>query len=301
MDAQALDQLSHGLAPTDLQTLMLEVYQSRAAVQSPARLAERHKTGRFVRPSPLDAREILRFDQAAFDAAAHFEAIDLAPLCPLGTVSVLGSVHQNNVVSTSRNNEVVADSTNVMALECAARRRAGIEGVRLCSSHRVTRAQFIDQPNSWAHFRLFALCTAGRDTGSFRLESEAIIDHIGVYIRLINALREVGYEVGKVNVRLTDFTGERGEAVDRILSSLESSFPQVGFNLYPDRETGRGYYSPIGFHLYIDDKEGNRHFLADGGLTDWTAKLVQSKKERLMISGIGSERLVSLFAPGIKR
>jgi len=29
--------------------------------------------------------------------------------------------------------------------------------------------------------------------------------------------------------------------------------------------------------------------VADGGFTDWTARLLQDKKERLMTSGIGTE------------
>ena len=34
--------------------------------------------------------------------------------------------------------------------------------------------------------------------------------------------------------------------------------------------------------------------VGDGGFTDWTAKLVANDKERLLISGLSSERL----APG---
>ena len=37
--------------------------------------------------------------------------------------------------------------------------------------------------------------------------------------------------------------------------------------------------------------------LADGGFTDWTQQLVGSKKERLLISGMGCERVVALFPP----
>ena len=36
-------------------------------------------------------------------------------------------------------------------------------------------------------------------------------------------------------------------------------------------------------------------FIADGGFTDWTAKLLNDAKERLLISGIGSERLIGLL------
>ena len=35
--------------------------------------------------------------------------------------------------------------------------------------------------------------------------------------------------------------------------------------------------------------------LGDGGETDWTARLLQNRKERLYTSGIGLDRLVSLM------
>ena len=42
---------------------------------------------------------------------------------PLGTSSVMANVDRNWAVSTSRNTEVVSDATNVLALECAFRRK----------------------------------------------------------------------------------------------------------------------------------------------------------------------------------
>ena len=69
---------------------------------------------------------------------------------------------QNTVVATSRNTEVVSDSTNVLALECAERRRAqraaGADPaarVRLCTSQRLTRAQNYGRPGLQAHFQIF--------------------------------------------------------------------------------------------------------------------------------------------------
>ncbi len=37
--------------------------------------------------------------------------------------------------------------------------------------------------------------------------------------------------------------------------------------------------------------------LGDGGLTDWLAKLVSSRKERYFVGAIGTELLATLFAP----
>ena len=43
---------------------------------------------------------------------------------------------------------------------------------------------------------------------------------------------------------------------------------------------------------------GAEFFLADGGFTDWTRRLLSDRKERLLISGLGSERFILCFGGG---
>jgi hypothetical protein len=47
--------------------------------------------------------------------------------------------------------------------------------------------------------------------------------------------------------------------------------------------------------MYARDKLGIDYFIVDGGFTDWTQHLSSNRKERLLISGMGSERFVSVF------
>jgi hypothetical protein len=47
--------------------------------------------------------------------------------------------------------------------------------------------------------------------------------------------------------------------------------------------------------MYARDQVGTDYFIVDGGFTDWTQQLLSNRKERLLISGMGSERFVSLF------
>ncbi len=56
-----------------------------------------------------------------------------------------------------------------------------------------------------------------------------------------------------------------------------------------------GYYSGMRFNLFATTDEGEELFLVDGGPTDWTQKLLQNKKERLMTSGMGTERFFLSF------
>lgn len=167
-----LEVLAERLAPTDLQSLLLEVYARRARAGSPGRLLEQYQKNRFVTPSEIDPRRLGEIDRLAWKLLPEgYVPLELAPLCPLGTNSVVATVSQNKVVSTIRNTEVVADS-------------------------------------------------------------------------------------------------------------------------------GRGYYDGACFTISATGSSGDELVLADGGLTAWTRHLLSDQKERLVISGLGVERLCASFSEG---
>ena len=65
--------------------------------------------------------------------------------------------------------EVASDATNQLALEAALRRmeqgRKSHDRIRLAASQRQVRCQPLVDPRHSAHFRIFALVTAGKDEG----------------------------------------------------------------------------------------------------------------------------------------
>src|SRR5688572_11293358 len=133
----AIEGLSHRLAPTDLQSLMMHVYRERSAARTPADLLAQYTRNALVAPSTANPRELIALEALAFEQAGAFEAVDLAPVLPLGLNKVLGGIDQNNCLATIRNSEVLADPTTAMALECAKRRRAGHRDViKLCARGR---------------------------------------------------------------------------------------------------------------------------------------------------------------------
>ena len=298
--------LAEQLTPTDLQSLLLEVYRLRAAKVTPAALLAQHEQNRFVRPAAVNPQVLLEFDRLAFAAAnPPFTPIELAPVTPLGANSVVGLVDQNKAVATSRNTEVVADSTNVLALECAVRRRAHLRRpgnqnklVRLCASHRLLRAQSYGDPLALAHFRLFAFCTAGRDQGGFQFELYALYEQLEVCLRLLNSATAAGYRIAHLRVAVTDLTAGRQEGVLRgaVLDPLAAEFPAVQIGFDPDRPDGRTYYRSACFHIFASDDAGQEYQVGDGGFTTWTQRLLSNAKECLLISGLGTERLCGIFA-----
>jgi hypothetical protein len=61
----------------------------------------------------------------------------------------------------------------------------------------------------------------------------------------------------------------------------------------PTRTHGIGYYRGAAIKLWAD-VDGSPVDLGDGGLTDWTARLLGDAKERCLTSCIAPERLSEL-------
>ncbi len=299
-----VETLAEGLSPSDLQSLLIAVFKRRAELLAPRDLVDQYRHNRFVQLAQVSPVALLEFDRLAYSLLpSGFEPVELAPVAPLGVCSVLGAVSQNNVVSTIRNTEVCSDSTNVLALECARRRRLVLrddvrapDRVKLCASHRLVRAQRFEGSASFPHFRVFGLCTAGRDEGSFRFEIDALAEQIDFYVCLLDAADKLGYQMQNIRVSVTALDERRlGVLQTDVLDILSSRYPGTAFGFDQDRQSGRGYYVDACFGIYVRNQSGTEYFLVDGGFTTWTRQLLSNRKERLLISGIGSERMCVCF------
>src|SRR5437867_6201928 len=146
--------LAERLEPTDLQSLLLDVYRRIAARRQPAAVLADYAANRFVRPSSISPAQLLAWDTLASSLLPpECELVELSPVCPLGACSVVADIGQDRSIATIRNTEVVSDSTNVLALEAACRRRdllpAGPRStspVHLAASHRLVRGQRYRDP-----------------------------------------------------------------------------------------------------------------------------------------------------------
>jgi hypothetical protein len=292
----AVDGLA-GLSAADFTSLMLEVARRRAARETPASLLRRYRGDRFVQPASTDWQVIRTVEDAM---TAHLlpgtDLLMLPPLVPFGTHSVLGPMSQDKVVSTLRAAEVAADPTNGLALEAAVRRRANPRAVaRLAALQRVVRRR--PQPGGLAHFSLLGLATAGRDSGGHRFEREAVAEHAR---SLVAGLTAAG--LGRAQLAVTPLS-PAGETISAALPAELADTP-VEVVLDRDRQAGRGYYRDLCFTLCVAvgersesepaDRSADATWaeVGDGGFTDWTARLTASAKERLLISGVGIDRVL---------
>ncbi len=278
--------LADRIPPSDLNSLWMGVSRRRAAKVTPARLLARYAADRYSRPSNVSPSTMSRLDVLAWSLLPEgWSALDLSPVAPLGTVSAIGPIDQNKVLSTGRPLEVVADSTNVLALEAALHRQALLradprsgERVRLASSHRLLRMQPFDPPAT-QHFRLFGMVDAGRDVGGLSFEIDATREQIDFYLRLLAGAAEIGIEVGEPTVVVLDLGNRR--------PLLEESFNGARVEAAPPD----AYYTDIRFQIYAAGM-----MLVDGGSTAFTRRLLSNDKERIVTSGLGSERLCTLAA-----
>jgi hypothetical protein len=290
--AELLDLLAEELPGADLTTLLLEVFRRRADRLSPADVLRRYRQDRFVSPATVDFAALRRAEDAMLGALPDdFEALVLAPVLPLGAHTATGDVDPRNVIATIRGTEVAADPTNGLALEAAVRRaallresRRSAAPVRLAASQRVIRAQAFTGPISFAHFQLFGMVTAGRDTGSQSFERQHLAEHLAAAVRGLAALA-----VGPVVLAITCLD----EPSLRVLAAMQAAFAGhrgVEVRAAPERESGRTYYRGLCFKVFASSG-AERIEVGDGGFVDWTARLLASKKERLLISGYGLDRL----------
>lgn len=294
--------LAENLSPTDLQSILLEVYRIRSSHLQPSTVLSDYASNRFVHPSTVSPTALSKWEAIAFSQLPQeFQPIALSPVCPLGTIAAVASINQNWAVTTARNTEVVSDSTNVLALECALRRRELLRDnrkssvpVHLAASHRLLRAQFYKDPKLVAHFSAFALCSAGRDQGNAQFELSALKLHIGFYLKALQAL--LGRDV-LLRLSVTDLTPkshvERVET--QLFAAIRAEFKGVECTFDEQRTSGRGYYRDLCFHILATPTSGQQLELVDGGSVDWTQQFLSNAKERLIISGIGSERLCAEF------
>ncbi len=264
----------------------------RAKETTPAGVMQQRAEDRFVQPSAIPLRELHETEALMLQALpSEIDSVTLSPLAPTGLHSSVARVDQHRLVSTVRRTDVAGDPTAGLAIEAALRRREildqdpkSAEVVSLASMQRVVRAQTFEGTMSFAHFTLLGLVTAGRDRGSQVFEIEYLADHAAI---LSGCLLAAGAD--HVTVTVTDWTDGDLAAVPAVIADEVAGMPVTVLE-DPERTRARSYYLQGAFE--IDVRFGGTTFsAADGGLVDWTQHLVGSRKERLMISGIGVDRV----------
>jgi hypothetical protein len=286
---QCFDRLASTLSGSQLQSLLLEVIHRRAATRTPSQVLSQYEADRFCTPAAADPRVSLAIDHELFTAAAEFEAIELSPVAPLGACSTIALTDQNRVLSALRASEVVADSTNVLALECARRlRKHWNSPVHLATSQRVLRAQPVPALAGYAaHFRLFTLASGGCEREDHAFTVDSLVHHVRAALQALERLEQRGYAFGKRRLELLA-TPQRCELGDRIAQ-------QIGA-LAVRKSLEHPYYTGgLRYTLWATPVDGPEVPLADGGAFDWLSKLTSNRRAVFVASGVGTQLIELRF------
>jgi hypothetical protein len=293
-DAAAdLARLASGLAGTELQSLLLEVVRRRANDRTPAEVLAQYGRDPFCAPAAVDQRTSVALDAHLLAAAEGFEAVELSPVTPLGACSTVALTDQNRVLSALRGTEIVADPTNVFALECARRLRARPREVcHLATSQRVIRAQPVPRLPGYAqHFRIFVLASAGSEAKDHAFTVDTLVLHLTTIFRTLDRLEAHGYGFGarRVDVLATEARAALG---DRVADAVRATGTPATRKLLE-----HPYYSGgLRYMLWVTDREGTQFPLVDGGAFDWLAKLTSNRRAVYVATGMGAQLVALRFS-----
>jgi hypothetical protein len=289
LGADAFEQLATGLTGSELASVLLEVMHRRAGARTPAEVLAQYQRDAFCRPAATDLRVSLEIDRHLLAAADGFEAIELSPVAPLAACSSVARTSQNRVLSALRSTEIVADPTNVLALECALRLRAGASAVHLATSQRVIRAQPIPKlPGYASHFRIFVLASGGIEARDHAFTVAALERHIRTMLAALDRLEAHGHAFGARRVDLLAMPA-RAALADRIAASLAGVAVQR-------KPLDHPYYSAgLRYMLWVTARDGTEIPLIDGGAFDWLAQLSANRRAVYVATGAGAQLIALRF------
>jgi hypothetical protein len=117
--------------------------------------------------------------------------------------------------------------------------------------------------------------------------------HVKFYLSAIRAY--IGESIPlRLSITPLDSAQVLGDAVERLLDRVRSAFTGVTAIVDNERTAGRGYYRTFCFWIVAASEAGEDIQLVDGGCVDWTQRLLSDGKERLFVSGIGTDRVCAL-------
>jgi hypothetical protein len=292
LGAEAFTDLAERLPASAVWSLLLDVMARRAARRTPASLLRQWTGDDYVRPTRVGQRTLVELDGHLLASAEGFEALELSPVAPLGACSVPGLTSQNRVLSALRGTELVADPTNLLALECAARLRQDARRViRLATSHRCVRAQaFPRRPGFSRHFRIFCLATAGREIRDHGFSVDAMVEQIHTHLGALERLEGHGYAfpARRVTVLATDARASVGERVAQAVRGAPVARGPLAHAYYD---------GGVRFLITARSVAGDDVPFIDGGVFTWLEALASNRRLSLVASGMGAELAIHLFRP----
>ena len=279
---------------SDFNSLMLEIFQSRANEITPSDMVKAFQVNRFSAPSELDPvpYHVLVTEYLSAAKNTNISPILLSPAAPFASSSVFGCVNQNNVVSAVRGTETLSDPTNMLAIIIAEKLKSknadNTTPVHYCTTARVLRAQaFPNTGRHFAHFGQFCIVSSGKDNGSYGCEKALMQKQLSFYKKLLWDKYDANLSIA---LRKRRGYADADGFFDRMAELIQNEFPETRLSFELEHECNN-YYQGINYNI-IMEKNGSKIEIGDGGFVDWIQRMTNNKKDRCLISGIGLDRLL---------
>ena len=82
---------------------------------------------------------------------------------------------------------------------------------------------------------------------------------------------------------------------DALVRPLSARHPQVDWQVASAGDGPESYFDLLRVKIHARTPDGQELHLVDLCFTDWTQQLLANRKERLLTSGLGTERLLSAY------
>lgn len=221
----------------ELNPIFIKAFRDRVASIKPNEiLQDRESKKEFYGVSSMDQRELVKLEADFYEILPEkFNAVEVSPISPLGLNSVITKVSQDVTLSAIRGSEVISDPTTSLVLECAIRRKQQLankntftELTNLATAQRVLRLQPFDRDKGYEqHFKLFGLCTGGRDKGGASFVVDSAIEHISIWLDLIKHLKNKEYSFGDVSVNISDI-----RLLEKMIATLSLPRDEINKNSF---------------------------------------------------------------------
>ncbi len=211
---------------SQLQSLLLYIFQQRSQEVDASKIVKNSEKQPFIEPSSFDQRVFHDLETIIFSVLPdHFSCMELSPVNPFGLNSGLTKISQKNIMSTGRNTEVIADATVALALQIARQRKIlPNEEIHLATNQRTLRLQQYEKGSGFtSHFKVFAMCSAGKNEGSEIFESRVLYDHLSTYLKFLQRLNNSGIKINDVAVAIADI-----RISEKIIAKNELNRKEIG-------------------------------------------------------------------------
>lgn len=280
------------LSGSALNSLLLEVFDRKARQLKPSQLLQQYRMNRFVQPAAVDVLQLRAKELSTLQwlQQCGFVPLELSPVSPLGTCAAVGTVSQKKIISATRGTEVLSDATNAIALHIAdqKKRKKNTDLLKFCTTHRHVRTPPVKVKGHSPHFTIACCVSAGIDTGNLAFEINAVREHF-------LALQSVLLQVFQTEVKYFKLQPRAGykqgdQLAGSIFDEIKNMFPVV----VDTTAMPNDYYQGIQYKAVIN-VHGEEIEIADGGFVNWTQQLLENKKERCFISGLGIDYLSQIM------